>query len=144
MAKLNKQEINAIANKALRTLTKNSEEAELEAIKNYEPSEKYNELKIKLERLFEIKKIRDALEKEAYVLANDVNNLMAFGHSWVYSNSIYDESIIRSNLKDFIIHEIKIKPIPTLEELKEDITIAAIDEEFNAETFINNLVEKFK
>lgn len=144
MAKLNKQEINAIANKALRTLTKNSEEAELEAIKNYEPSEKYNELKIKLERLFEIKKIRDALEKEAYVLANDVNNLMAFDHSWVYSNSVYDESIIRSNLKDFIIHEIKIKPIPTLEELKEDITIAAIDEGFNAEAFINNLVEKFK
>lgn len=144
MAKLNKQEINAIANKALRTLTKNSEEAELGAIKNYEPSEKYNELKIKLERLFEIKKIRDALEKEAYVLANDVNNLMAFDHSWVYSNSVYDESIIRSNLKDFIIHEIKIKPIPTLEELKEDITIAAIDEGFNAEAFINNLVEKYK
>lgn len=144
MAKLNKQEINAIANKALRTLTKNSEEAELEAIKNYEPSEKYNELKIKLERLLETKKIRDALEKEASVLANDVNNLMVFGHSWVYVNSIYDESIIRHYLKDFIIHEIKIKPIPTLEELKEDITIAAIDEEFNAEIFINNLIEKYK
>lgn len=144
MAKLNKQEINAIANKALRTLTKNSEEAELEAIKNYKPSEKYNELKIKLERLLEIKKIRDALEKEASVLANDVNNLMAFGHSWIYSNSVHDESIIRRNLKDFIIHEIKIKPIPTLEELKEDITIAAIDEGFNAETFINSLIEKYK
>lgn len=144
MAKLNKQEINAIANKALRTLTKNSEEAELKAIKNYEPSEKYNELKIKLERLLETKKIRDALEKEASVIANDVNNLMAFGHSWIYSNSIYDESIIRRNLEDFIIHEIKIKPIPTLEELKEDITIAAIDEEFNAEIFINNLIEKYK
>lgn len=144
MAKLNKQEINAIANKALRTLTKNSEEAELEAIKNYEPSEKYNEFKIKLERLLEIRKIRDALEKEASVIANDVNNLMAFGHSWIYSNSIHDESIIRHNLKDFIIHEIKIKPIPTLEELKEDITIAAIDEGFNAETFINSLIEKYK
>ena len=51
MSKLNKQEINAIANKALRTLTKKAEEVHLEAIKNYEPSEKYNELKIKLERL---------------------------------------------------------------------------------------------
>ena len=73
MAKLNKQEINAIANKVLRELVKNSEEAKLESVKNYEPSEKYNELKIKLERLFEIKKIRDALEKEAGVLCTDLN-----------------------------------------------------------------------
>lgn len=144
MAKLNKQEINAIANKVLRELVKNSEEAKLEAVKNYEPSEKYNELKIKLERLFEIKKIRDALEKEASVLANDVNNLLAFGHSWIYSNSIHDESTIRHHLKDFIIHEIKTKPTPTIEELKEDITIAAIGEDFNAETFINSLIEKYK
>lgn len=144
MAKLNKQEINAIANKVLRELVKNSEEAKLEAVKNYEPSEKYNELKIKLERLFEIKKIRDALEKEASVLANDVNNLMTFGHSWIYTNSIHDESTIRHYLKDFIINEIKTKPTPTIEELKEDITIAAIDEGFNAETFINSLIEKYK
>lgn len=144
MAKLNKQEINAIANKVLRELVKNSEEAKLEAVKNYEPSEKYNELKIKLERLFEIKKIRDALEKEASVLANDVNNLMAFSHSWIYTNSIHDESTIRRYLKDFIIDEIKTKPTPTIEELKEDITIAAIDEGFNAETFINSLIEKYK
>lgn len=144
MAKLNKQEINAIANKALRTLTKNAEEAKLEAIKNYEPSEKYNELKIKLERLLEIKKIKDNLEKEASVLANDVNDLMTFNHNWIYSNSIYDENIIRQNLENFIIHEIKPTPTPTIEELKEDITIAAIDEEFNAETFINSLIEKYK
>ena len=144
MSKLNKQEINAIANKALRTLTKKAEEVHLEAIKNYEPSEKYNELKIKLERLLEIKKIKNALEKEASVLANDVNNLISFSHSWVYGDSIYDEEILNQYLKSFINNEVNINPIPTLEELKEDITIAAIDEEFNAEIFINNLIEKYK
>lgn len=144
MSKLNKQEINAIANKALRTLTKKAEEVHLEAIKNYEPSEKYTELKIKLERLLEIKKIKNALEKEASVLANDVNNLISFSHSWVYGDSIYDEEILNRYLKSFINNEVNINPIPTLEELKEDITIAAIDEEFNAEIFINNLIEKYK
>lgn len=144
MAKLNKQEINAIASKALRTITKINEEIHLEAVKNYKPSEKYTELKIKLERLLEIKKIKNALEKEASVLANDVNNLILFSHSWVYGDSIYDEEILNRYLKSFINNEVNINPIPTLEELKEDITIAAIDEEFNAEIFINNLIEKYK
>lgn len=144
MAKLNKQEINAIANKALRTLTKNSEEAELEAIKNYEPSEKYNELKIKLERLLEIKRTLDALEKEASVLANDINSLMPHSHSWIYINNLRDEKKLNEYLEEFISHEVISNPIPTLEELKEDITIAAIDEEFDAESFINNLIEKYK
>lgn len=144
MSKLNKQEINAIASKALRTITKINEEIHLEAVKNYKPSEKYTELKIKLERLLEIKKIKNALEKEASVLANDVNNLISFSHSWVYGDSIYDEEILNRYLKSFINNEVNINPIPTLEELKEDITIAAIDEEFNAELFINNLIEKYK
>lgn len=144
MSKLNKQEINAIASKALRVLTKKKEEVHLEAVKNYKPSEKYTELKIKLERLLEIKKIKNALEKEASVLANDVNNLISFSHSWVYGDSIYDEEILNRYLKSFINNEVNINPIPTLEELKEDITIAAIDEEFNAEIFINNLIEKYK
>ena len=144
MSKLNKQEINAIASKALRTITKINEEIHLEAVKNYKPSEKYTELKIKLERLLEIKKIKNALEKEASVLANDVNNLISFSHSWVYGDSIYDEEILNRYLKSFINNEVNINPIPTLEELKEDITIAAIDEEFDAESFINNLIEKYK
>ena len=144
MSKLNKQEINAIANKALRTLTKKAEEVRLEAIKNYEPSEKYNEFKVKLERLLEIKKTVNALEKEASVLSNDINSLMPYSHSWIYMNSLHDEEKLNEYLKEFISHEVIPNPIPTLEELKEDITIAAIDEEFDAESFINNLIEKYK
>lgn len=143
MAKLNKQEINAIANKVLRELAKNSEEAKVEAVKNYKPSEKYNELKLKLERLFEIRNIRDDLEKEAYILSGDINSLMAFEHNWIYTNSICNEATINKYLRDFIQHEVVSNPIPKLEELKEDITIAAIDENFNAEMFINSLIEKY-
>lgn len=144
MAKLNKQEINAIANKAMRTITMINEEARQEAIKNYEPSDKYKELKAKLERLLEINKTIHALEKEAGVLCNDVNDIKASENNWVYRGNITEERTITHYLNSLVCHEVKVKPTPTLEELKEDITIAAIDEGFNAEAFINNLVEKFK
>ena len=144
MAKLNKQEINAIASKTLRMINESIEKSRDEQIKNYVPSNNYQIIKECLEK---IKNYNLVIEE---ITENLRNEFKTFRETFkLYDipewslKEIKNESRIESILHKFINGEIKLKELPTLEEIKEEITIGAIDENCDVNEVINSLVNKY-
>lgn len=132
MAKLSKNEIEAVANKAYRTLKETAEYNRNEAMKKYTPSEIY-------QRVTKIAEERDAANKIYAECVNELNKILKPEYScW----SCGEDKI--ENLQYLIINkECKLSEVPSKESLIDDVTIAAIDRDFDTAKFIENLVAKF-
>lgn len=144
MIKLNKQEISAIANKTIRELTNIKESNLKELLKKYKPSDEYLKLKEQLDKLVAVNisiksacKQRDELIESIITTTNTHTYGLGNAYTYEYPNTL---------LEGFKLKEVEstLPSIPDITEIKEDITIAAIDEEFDVDIFINSLIEKFK
>ena len=132
MAKLNKNEIEAVANKAYRALTDAAEKSREQLMRNYTPSESYS-------RIMELAKKRDEANKVHYESKQEIADLMAnkYGIYCCSSDSI-------EYLRNLILKkECNLRTVPSKESIIDDVTIAAIDKDFDTAKFIENLVSKF-
>lgn len=134
MAKLNKTEINAIVNKLYRELYNKNKELTERKLNNFEPTNKYNELESLCLKMYEYKeKYQELYDK----LSNEFNKLGAC--IWTSDSIDY----VLDRLKKVIINN-SIPDIPSKEILTDDLTIAAIDSDFDVNMFINNYVNKYE
>lgn len=144
MPKLTKQEVNAIAGKLHRDLKEKLRLEKLRAIHEYTPSPEYMKVKSNLKRIQEIKKEVEKLEDEKRNLGYEANQTIdSLGvsrdyWSWWDSVQYYDDYLER-----IIRTEVKVPSVPSIEELKDDITIAAIDSDFNVEEYLKSQLEKW-
>lgn len=136
MAKLNKQEVAAVASKLHRELLKVAEEKRKQVMEHYVPSETYSKVKELLEKRdslqAEIEQKADQLKK----INREVNDVSLF---FIYSSDSKEE-ILNRILSD----ECKVPTVPSIEDLKDEVTIAAIDDSFDTLSFIENQIAKFK
>lgn len=141
MAKLNKQEVNAIAGKLHRELEKSAKESRERAIVNYTPSEKYNAVKDLLTQRDEIELQISELRKKRESVVSQAEDILRESYNvWYYAESRSVEEVYDR----MIDYECRLKPVPSVDELKEDVTIAAIDDSFNTASFIEEQLAKFK
>lgn len=143
MAKLSKQEINALASKAHRGINQKLDEVKNKLLEEYVPSPTYKNIQTVLEDILYRSKEVNKLNKEIQVLYDKFHNLSKA----IFGNKIYSiidsYEIIDALLKRVKENEIKAISYPSIDEIKEDIIIASINEEFNAEEFIDSLIKKF-
>lgn len=132
MGKLTKQEINAIANKLYRELEEKKRLERFREIHEYIPSPRYLELESLIKHRNEVNKKLEELEAErTFTHKKIVNALTKLDISASYS---WDDELLTKVIES----EIKLPKILTLEEIKDDITIAAIDTDFDAEKYIQS------
>lgn len=136
MATLNKQEVNAVASKLHRELSKVAEEMRWQAMEHYTPSEVYSKVQALIEK-------RDAIENEYCRLSSDLEKVRR------ELNEICPFFVRNSDSKDTVLDRIiysecQLPEVPSVEELKDEVTIAAIDDSFNTLSFIESQVAKFK
>ncbi len=140
MAKLNKQEVNAIAGKLHRELEKAAVAKREEAMKSYVPSEGYRKA-LELARKREVlQEQRDALDQEIDKLISDLGEHMNETYGMWYEGCTFSDKLKRK----IIDKECSLGEVPEIEALKEDVTIAAIDDSFNTASFIEEQLAKFK
>lgn len=133
MAKLNKNEIEAVANKAYRALETRANEERNNAIKNYTPSDNYLAIIQLVEERDKAARIKEESEEKISKIIDKHYNLK--WHSGTWGKDRYEKFIIE--------RECSLKQIPSKESLIDDVTIAAIDRDFDTAKFIENLVAKF-
>lgn len=138
MAKLNKNEIEAVANKAQRELEKAAKERIEKLKKEYTPDETAS-------RLFELAKERDKnideiakLDSQSYELKNQISNILREKYDYHGYSYGYDDVF-----KAVINKKHPLPPVPSKASIIDDITIAAIDRDFDTAKFIEGLVAKF-
>ena len=137
MAKLNKQEVNAVANKIVRELTEQTKLNKLRYISEYIPSPTYLKMESLINEYNKLLKERDEIEKKRDKIYNEINELndsLGFG---LYR---YPDERILQNIID---KEYGVKEIPSIESLKEDIVIAGIDDTFDVEKFIKDKLAEY-
>lgn len=140
MAKLTKQEIQAIANKTYKKLKIAEDEDLKKAISSYTPTDNYKEIKDLLDK-------RDSLNEEIEKLKEEKSKCLDSIEEKLrkYYNTWYSSKDSAECLCDYIVRkECKIKDIPTIEDLKDDITIATINPEFDVELFITEKINDFR
>jgi len=135
MAKLNKQEVNAVANKLHRELSKVAENFKKQAIENYVPSEVFSKVKDLLEKRDYLSCENTRIYKELEATRKAINQVCDF--------FVYNDDTMEDTLKRIIEKECKLPEVPKIEEIKDEITIAAIDENFDTEAFIESQIFKF-
>lgn len=145
MPKLTKQEVNAIAGKLHRDLEEKIRLEKLRAIHEYIPSPKYLEFQTNLQMIKEIRNQIDALNEEKNRLGRTLNQTLdelginrEYYNWWDGRGESYDE-----RLEEIVKAETKVPKVPSIEELKDDITIAAIDSDFNVEDYLKSQLEKW-
>lgn len=145
MPKLTKQEVNAIAGKLHRDLEEKIRLEKLRAIHEYIPSPKYLEFQTNLQKIKEIRNQIDALNEEKNRLGRTLNQTLdelgihrEYYNWWDGRGESYDE-----RLEEIVKAETKVPKVPSIEELKDDITIAAIDSDFNVEDYLKSQLEKW-
>lgn len=136
MAKLNKQEVAAVASKLHRELLKVAEEKRKQVMEHYVPSETYSKVKELLEK-------RDSLQAEIEQIADQLKKVN------IKVNEVSPFFIYRDDSKEEILNRIlsdecKVPTVPSIEDLKDEVTIAAIDDSFDTLSFIENQIAKFK
>lgn len=141
MAKLNKQEVNAIAGKLHRELEKAAEESRKNAMRSYTPSESYTAIKDLLTQRDELNRQIAALkeQRDSIVGKAEIKLRETYSIWWKAECTPVDEVC---NL--IIGKECQLKAVPSIDELKEDVTIAAIDDSFNTSSFIEEQLAKFQ
>ena len=140
MAKLNKQEVNAIAGKLHRELEKAAKESRERAMVNYIPSENYTTIKDLLIQRDEILLQISELKKKTEPIIDQIECILEKSYNlWFHA-----ERPIKELCDKIIGYECQLKPVPSVDELKEDVTIAAIDDSFDTASFIEEQLAKFK
>ena len=144
MSKLTKQEVNAIASKLHRDLEEKLRLEMLRAIHEYIPSPEYTEVKSSLEEIQNLRKKIEELNEKRRILIQKTNQIFdKLGISrdcWSWWDNI---EYYNTHLEKIIRAEVKIPSVPSIEELKDDITIAAIDSDFNVEDYLKSQLEKY-
>lgn len=135
MAKLNKQEVSAVANKLHRELSKAAEEMRNQAMLHYVPSETYSKVKELLEKRDSIETKYSQLSEQLESVRNELNKV-----SPVY---VYDGDLKDKVLNRILSSECKLPRVPSVDELKDEVTIAAIDDSFDTSLYIESQVIKF-
>lgn len=135
MAKLNKQEVSAVASKLQRELSKIAEVKRKYAMEHYAPSETYLKVKELLEK-------RDFLSEEYNRISSELDDIRWEANE-VCPFHIYNGDDKEKVLNHILSDECKLLSVPSIEELKDDVTIAAIDDSFNTASFINEQIAKF-
>lgn len=144
MPKLTKQEVNAIAGKLHRDLEEKLRLEKLRAIHEYIPSKEYLEVENNLKRIQELKKEIARLEEEKRVLGHKTNQVLDSLEisrdywAWWDNADYYGDYLER-----IIKKEVRVPSVPSIEELKDDITIAAIDSDFDVEDYLKTQLEKY-
>lgn len=145
MAKLTKQEVNAIAGKLHRDLEEKVRLERLRAIHEYIPSPKYLEFQNNLQKIKEINNQREALNEEKNRLGRELNQILdelgipkTYWNWWDSACEPHD-----AKLEEIVKAETKVPKVPSIEELKDDITIAAIDSDFNVDEYLKSQLEKW-
>lgn len=144
MSKLTKQEVNAIASKLRRSLEEKARLEKLRVIHEYIPSQDYLEVRANFNKIQEICKKVEALKAEREAIGKNISKVFdKLGVPRTYWNwwECPDEACIEEKLEEIVKIEIKVPSVPSIEELKEDITIAAIDSDFDVEDFIKSRLE---
>lgn len=136
MAKLNKQEVAAVASKLHRELLKVVEEKRKQVMEHYVPSETYSKVKELLEKRDSLQTEREQIAIQLKKINKEVNEVSPF---FIYSDD-FKEKILNRILSD----ECQLSEVPSIEDLKDEVTIAAIDDSFDTLSFIENQVAKFK
>lgn len=135
MAKLNKQEINAIANKLLRVITEQSKLDKDRFIAEYIPSPIYLKAESLVSKYLKLDKEQSEIVHEKDKIFSELKNLKVID---CYS---YVDFKILDNIMD---KEYKGKEIPSINSIKEDLIIAGIDEDFNVDEYIKNKLLEYK
>lgn len=136
MAKLNKQEVAAVASKLHRELLKVAEEKRKQVMEHYVPSETYSKVKELLEKRDSLQTEREQIAVQLKKINKEVNEVSPF---FIYSDD-FKEKILNRILSD----ECQLSEVPSIEDLKDEVTIAAIDDSFNTLSFIESQIAKFK
>lgn len=136
MAKLNKQEVAAVASKLHRELLKVAEEKRKQVMEHYVPSETYSKVKELLEKRDSLQTEREQIAIQLKKINKEVNEVSPF---FIYSDD-FKEKILNRILSD----ECQLSEVPSIEDLKDEVTIAAIDDSFDTLSFIENQIAKFK
>ena len=136
MAKLNKQEVAAVASKLHRELLKVVEEKRKQVMEHYVPSETYSKVKELLEKRDSLQTEREWIAAQLKKINKEVNEVSPF---FIYSDDL-KEKILNRILSD----ECQLSEVPSIEDLKDEVTIAAIDDSFDTLSFIENQIAKFK
>ena len=144
MPKLTKQEVNAIAGKLHRDLEEKLRLEKLRAIHEYIPSKEYLEVQNNLKRIQELKKELAKLEEEKRALGSKTNKILdsleISRDYWAWwDNADYYSDYLERIIKK----EVRVPSVPSIEELKDDITIAAIDSDFDVEDYLKTQLEKY-
>lgn len=134
MSKLNKTEINAIASKALRALNRVRDEKSEKAKANYKPSNLYLKAKALEDTITKKIEEKGALEKEIDALQLQLSKLV---DTYAYNWGNVTNRIMNNEIEE-------IKPVPSFDEIYEDITIGCIDKDFDVDKFIDELIAKHK
>lgn len=135
MAKLNKREINAIANKLLRVITEQSKLDKDRFIAEYIPSPIYLKAESLVSKYLKLDKEQSEIVHEKDKIFSELKNLKVID---CYS---YVDFKILDNIMD---KEYKGKKIPSIDSIKEDLIIAGIDEDFNVDEYIKNKLLEYK
>lgn len=145
MPKLTKQEVNAIAGKLHRNLEEKIRLEKLRAIHEYIPSARYLEFQTNVQKIRDIHNQVDILNEEKNRLGKELNQILDelgisrdYWNWWNNKSVTYDEK-----LEEIVKAETKVPKVPSIEELKDDITIAAIDSDFNVEEYLKSQLEKW-
>lgn len=145
MPKLTKQEVNAIAGKLHRDLEEKVRLEKLRAIHEYIPSPRYLEFQTNVQKIRDIHNQIDILNEERSCLGKELNQILDelgirrnYWNWWDGCREYQDEK-----LNEIVEVETKVPKIPSIEELKDDVTIAAIDSDFNVEEYLKAQLEKW-
>lgn len=141
MAKLNKQEVNAIAGKLHRELEKAAQESREKAMASYTPSRNYARIKDLLTKRDELYAQINELKKQAGDVVDEAEAALRNNYN-IWWKAEHED--IESVCDKIIGYECKLKAVPDIDELKEDVTIAAIDDSFDTTSFIAEQLAKFQ
>lgn len=136
MAKLNKQEVSAVASKLHRELSRAAEEMRNQAMLHYVPSETYSRAKELLEKRDSIEAEYNKMYRELKKTREEIDKVCSF---YVYDGDSKDKVLNR-----ILSDECKLPSVPSVDELKDEVTIAAIDDSFNTSSYIESQIAKFK
>lgn len=139
MGVLNNSEIKAVANKLFKELQQRNDEKRKEFVKNYVPSNLYNELDGYLTQADYLKSEIEQCQKNIQYINKCIDQLIS--EHELKTKYFYDKQEI---LQSVIDKEYPVEELPTIEDLRQDVIIANITEGFDVDKYITEQLEKYK
>lgn len=143
MAKLTNQEIKAVATKLRKLLEEKINLERLRVIHEYIPSPAYQKFdSLFKEHLHVLEQVR-VLQKKSDSMMDEITSIFDKLNIEYRKYELYDNKNLEKYSDKIIEAEVKIPEVPSLEDLKNDITIAGIDEAFDVDSYIKGELDKF-